>query len=63
MALAAPTLPWRPARSRYRIQFAEAAHQTTFYGGGTLVEVVVDAEGRVLVDDVVVEDNELGRRP
>lgn len=51
------TLPADPGR--YRIQFTEAAHQTTFYGGGTPVEVVVDAEGRVLVDDVVVEGNEL----
>jgi hypothetical protein len=51
------TLPAAPGR--YRVQFAEAAHQATFYGGGTPVEVVVDAEGRVLVDDVVVEDNEL----
>lgn len=51
------TLPEEPGR--YRVQFTKIDHQTTFYGGGTPVEVVVDAEGRVLVDDVVVEGNEL----
>lgn len=43
----------------YRLRFAKTDHETTFYGGGTGVDVVVDGDGDLSVGGEPVEDNEL----